>query len=404
MTRKQIIVIISGIAMVLATGVVLVIGFSLASLSFAAVMILACVSSVWVINKKLNETISRLSSERDQLMDENLLLHNQFLDRVGSNVDEFAVLISKQLEHVTNDGRNEVDQVAERFLNVTNRLRTAMDLFHQTFGSEKHVGKTGMDGMSNLTVEIRQKLEGVTESIQTVLCSKDQVIEHIKPLTNYAQSMTEMASDISGIASKTELLALNAAIEAARAGSQGRGFAVVADEVRALANSANDSSQNIIEKASEINQQIGITIDQVTQQSQNDAVQMQQAESVIQNVIEKYQDSESNIAICANVIVGINQEIQEEIDHALVSLQFQDRSSQVLENVTSNLVNLGSQLKAAVDEIKEGGWDQGNELLNWMDEMKQVYTTETERILHGEVSGVTYDHESNQASGEVNFL
>lgn len=63
-----------------------------------------------------------------------------------------------------------------------------------------------------------------------------------------------IVSSIQDIARQTNLLALNAAIEAARAGSHGRGFAVVAEEVRNLSRQAADSSAQIRQIATSLEQ------------------------------------------------------------------------------------------------------------------------------------------------------
>ena len=64
-------------------------------------------------------------------------------------------------------------------------------------------------------------------------------------LSDQAQRVGQLMSEIGGIADQTNLLALNASIEAARAGEQGRGFAVVADEVRALSGRTQKATEQI---------------------------------------------------------------------------------------------------------------------------------------------------------------
>jgi len=399
---KAIIPIPIGIATISVIAMLGIVGLSSLAIAYSVtILLVSYIAAKWSY-KKVSQELAQYVEQASESSDENQQNNNRLIADINQNISSSAEIWKKQIASVCDDGREEVNHLAVRFSNVMKRLETAMAVFSETISSREL--NSHSDSSTKLTTEIRNNLEGVTESIQTVLSSKHEVIEHIRPLSNYTEALTDMANDISTIASQTELLALNAAIEAARAGDQGRGFAVVADEVRSLANNANQSGQKIIQNADEINKQIALTLEQVAQQSEQESQKMQHADEIIQSVIKRYQDSEVSISISANVIVGISEEIQSDINEALVSLQFQDRNTQALENVIRNLEKMGSGMASAFEALNAGQIEIASESLNWIDQMKDSYTTDSEKLIHGEVSGETYNDDLNQDSGEVNFF
>lgn len=91
----------------------------------------------------------------------------------------------------------------------------------------------------------------VLEDLNLYMQRLDQVFDE---LGSQSMRIGSIVGSIQDIARQTNLLALNAAIEAARAGSHGRGFAVVADEVRNLSRQAADSSAQIRQIATGLEQ------------------------------------------------------------------------------------------------------------------------------------------------------
>ncbi|MCP4491860.1 MAG: hypothetical protein GY820_31820 [Gammaproteobacteria bacterium] len=376
-------------------------GFSNIALWHALIMLPMGIGAGFYIRTAITKMQAVETTNLDDILSQSQDDSEKILSSINHNITESTKIWQKQLDHICVDGQTEVDMLATTFANLMKRLESAMEVLRDTISS-----KEADDDRSatTLTSEVRSKLDGVTQSLRTVLASKSELIEHIKPLTNYTEALTDMANDISSIASQTELLALNAAIEAARAGDQGRGFAVVAEEVRSLANNANQSGQKIIQNVDRINKQISLTMEQVKQRSHDESQKMEQADEIIQSVIKRYQDSEVSISISVRVIVGISNEIQQDISKALESLQFQDRTSQILRNISTNMSKMLASMSAVVDAQKFGNSELVTELLNWPGGMKDAYTTIPERSIHGEVSGESYDDEANPKGGEVNFF
>lgn len=95
--------------------------------------------------------------------------------------------------------------------------------------------------ITNLKLEIDSSVKEGNEVLSESQRGLNEAIEESKAV----DQINILADAILEITDQTNLLALNAAIEAARAGESGKGFAVVAEEIRKLAESSNNTANNI---------------------------------------------------------------------------------------------------------------------------------------------------------------
>jgi methyl-accepting chemotaxis protein len=157
-----------------------------------------------------------------------------------------------------------------------------------------------------------------------------ETVENMDTVTEAVDSINGLLEGIQRIAKQTNLLALNAAIEAARAGEAGRGFAVVADEVHKLSDSTNQLSQKISEVLARVTQslaQASETVNELASHDMSHALQAKQQITQMFGVIERSNKTRSQIARDAD---EISRRVRAGIEAAVVSLQFQDMSSQLL--------------------------------------------------------------------------
>ncbi len=93
-------------------------------------------------------------------------------------------------------------------------------------------------GLATHVSRVKEEL-GNRQKVTDAVCAK------VADISQFSDTIADMASVVGNIAFQTNLLALNASVEAARAGEQGRGFAVVADEVRNLSLRSSTAAKEI---------------------------------------------------------------------------------------------------------------------------------------------------------------
>ncbi|HRH74406.1 MAG TPA: methyl-accepting chemotaxis protein, partial [Zoogloea sp.] len=265
-----------------------------------------------------------------------------------------------------------ITALSSRFAQISQRIGLALDASRATAG----------DDLASLLNATEKELDEIVGALRAALSHKEVLLTHVAELGNITATLEDMAGQVGDVAKQTNLLALNAAIEAARAGEAGRGFAVVADEVRKLSTASGEMGKRIGDTVRSVTGAIGETLEISQRYARDDQTLVSASSQRIGEVVQRLRCAAGGLVDASRSITDEGQALAGEIAEVLVSLQFQDRVSQVLSHVTGDMGRLESRLEAALGEVRAGVEPEALVASSWMTEMSKAYTTPEQHSLH----------------------
>ncbi len=307
---------------------------------------------------------------------------------------EILPLWQRQTDLARHQMESSIAELIERFSEIHKRLQTAVASSAATAG-----GMKGNSGLGAVVQFANKELGKITENLRQAIQQRDELLTEISGLSKITVELSGMSAEVAGIASQTNLLALNAAIEAARAGEYGRGFAVVADEVRTLSTRSGETGARIGKRIEQVNSTLQTTLDRTTEYAEEDNSRLAVSESSIAEVIHQFRDSSENILESAHVLEQESSGVQRNVEEVLVNLQFQDRVSQILTHITSDMEKLLANIHEHEDSLSRGQNVRILDVNDWLKAIQKTYTTlEQVAVHHGSA------HSQGPDKSEITFF
>lgn len=279
----------------------------------------------------------------------------------------------RQVETSRSQTEDAVTSLTQRFVDIASRLQETVKASQQAAGSFGE-GGAAEGGFGQAGTDLNQ----VVDTLRVSQHSRDEMLGEVRNLTNYTGELRAMAAEVAAIAAQTNLLALNAAIEAARAGEAGRGFAVVADAVRSLSSQSSETGQKMSAKVDIINGAITRLVDVAGESSERNSDIVSHAQGTIEGVLARFASITEELRHSSDLLRNESLGIGEEISEVLVALQFQDRVSQILAQVSDRMNDLNQHIR----DSQAAGVPLNLDVKAWLAQMERSYAMQEQRDNH----------------------
>lgn len=345
------------VALVLLTGLSLVIGKS--------------------IGNSLRQIIESLENMASGEGDLTSRIHYQGKDELRELVDQFNLFIEKLhksfatirddvnrlnsvTDHLTSTSQTNLERISSQAQAISSTRNSVDELVRSV---EEVAGFAS--SASDQTQDAAKFAQSGQEKVNINIASIRELVAEIEKTSSLVNRFDEFSSRVGGlldtiqtVAEQTNLLALNAAIEAARAGDHGRGFAVVADEVRGLAvrtHKSTEEIQGVISELSKLSSAAVTSMEHSVSKAHQGVEATTESGEILNRILSNVQQiSELNEQIAAatyeqsttfNEVTGQMTNMHRNAEAVMESTDELDVVSRDIQKVSSGLHTVASQFR-----------------------------------------------------------
>lgn len=295
-----------------------------------------------------------------------------------------------QLQSRTASSQEMTGDINSQVQNVVSMIN---DMVSLTAESGKHAKTSSVD------------LESLVQTAGTMADLSNEVEHILDAFKTEFETVKQETGTIDSISSQTNLLALNASIEAARAGEAGKGFSVVAEQIRKLSTETKDSSGQISEALSRLDEISGkmtssieetlkliqATLEKVTQTGEN-VNKITQDSSLLGEHIQTIDSAMKEVESSNRQLVENMEQVSSIVETMTTCISDSDETSKRMlskyEESASNINNIENVIQELMCELGIGGFMGLDDIHAGM-KAKVILPKHLERMeYHGEVRSV----------------
>lgn len=295
-----------------------------------------------------------------------------------------------QLQSRTASSQEMTGDINSQVQNVASMINDMVSLSAE---SGKHAKTSSVD------------LESLVQTARTMADLSNEVEHILDAFKAEFETVKQETGTIDSISSQTNLLALNASIEAARAGEAGKGFSVVAEQIRKLSTETKDSSGQISEALSRLDEISGkmtssieetlkliqVTLEKVTQTGEN-VNKITQDSSLLGEHIQTIDSAMKEVESSNRQLVENMEQVSSIVETMTTCISDSDETSKRMlskyEESASNINNIENVIQELMCELGIGGFMGLDDIHAGM-KAKVILPKHLERMeYHGEVRSV----------------